>query len=124
LSIVSGVDTQEWKFANQSVFTGTGGASDEVVGLGTDGAGISNDVPFEYAHNIDPDSFPNYSVIFITIPGLLSDKYTTGDKVSFGSDPQQYPIHGTVDDNSGYFMIVGVLARAVGVQIPVYNHKQ
>ena len=35
-------DVHEWKFANQEVFTATGVASDEVVGLGTNGEGVAN----------------------------------------------------------------------------------
>ena len=35
-------DVYEWKFANQEVFTATGVASDEVVGLGTNGEGDAN----------------------------------------------------------------------------------
>ena len=35
-------DGEEWKFANQSVFTATGGASDEVDGLGFDNLGGAN----------------------------------------------------------------------------------
>jgi hypothetical protein len=40
--VTDGSDLQTWLFANQSVFTATGVASDEVVGLGTDGEGDAN----------------------------------------------------------------------------------
>ena len=42
VGITDGSDAQTWLFANQSVFTATGVASDEVVGLGTNGEGDAN----------------------------------------------------------------------------------